>query len=220
MKKWLVFVISVWVSGILIPAMAQHIAFGFRGGLNLSNVEISDPDEMDPTDTKNRPGLFVGLATEVGLSDYFALQPEFQYTQYGFKVEESFEGGTLKFDMNYNYLQIPVLAKFTIGSERAGFQVMAGPHFGFGIGDIKMKAEMLNEKEEETMSWDDAEIDRFDMGFNGGIGLFAKLGPGKVGMDVRYLLGLQNINTVKEESSKVTNRNLQVGLSYLIPLFR
>jgi len=220
MKKWLVLVMAILASGILVPLIAQRVALGLRGGLNLTNVEISDPDETDPTDTKNRPGIFFGVATEIGLSDYFALQPEFQYAQYGFKVEESFEGGELKFDMNYNYLQVPVLAKFMFGSDRGGFQVTAGPTFGFGVGDIKMEAEMLGEKDEEKISWDDAEMDKFDIGLNGGLGFFTQVGPGKAGLDVRYLMGLRNINTIDEDSSKVTNRNFQVGISYLIPLFR
>lgn len=220
MKKWLFFVVAIWVSGLTMPVLAQRIALGLRGGLNLSNVEISDLDDEDSYDTKNRPGVFFGVVGELGFSNHFALQPELQFTQYGFRMEESFEGGEMKLNLNYNYLQVPVLAKFNFGSENAGFSVMAGPHFGFGVGDIRSNLEFLDQKEDETMTWEEADMDTFDMGITGGAGFFTRLGPGNVGLDVRYQLGLRDTDTDPDFEHKVTNRNFQIGLNYLIPLFR
>ena len=54
----------------------------------------------------------------------------------------------------------------------------------------------------------------------GGAGFFTRLGPGNVGIDIRYQLGLRDTNTDPDFESKVTNRNFQIGLNYLIPLFR
>jgi len=208
MKKILNLFLVISAMAFTTSVMAQ-LSIGPRVAVNFANVAFEEDDGID---TKNLLGIAFGAAAEIGVSDIFAVQPEVLFSQHGFSFEEDFGGGTVDFDVILNYLQIPLLAKLKFGSDAVVINVLAGPHVGFGIGDITFKAD----EEKETESWEDTGLQKFDFGITGGVGVSFAAGPGNLGIDIRYQLGLSNLSD--DDEDKANNRNLQAGLSYLIPI--
>lgn len=209
MKKILNSFLVILAMAFTTSLMAQ-LSIGPRVAVNFANVAFEEDEE----DTQNLLGFAFGAAAEIGINDMFAVQPEVLFSQHGFSFEEDLSGSSFDFDVVLNYVQIPVLGKLKFGSDAVGINVLAGPHVGFGIGDVTFKAE----DEEESASWEDTGFQKFDFGITGGVGVSFAAGPGKLGLDLRYQLGLSNINEEGEDGEKATNRNFQIGLSYLIPI--
>ncbi len=121
MKK--LFLLAIAIIGFSFSSNAQNIKFGFKGGLNISNVDVNVPDSnLDPD---SRTGYHLGAVLQLGMADKFAIQPELLYSTQGTDV----------FDVDY--LNIPVLAKLKFGKI---FSVEAGPQFGFVVNDGVKKA--------------------------------------------------------------------------------
>lgn len=219
MKKSIMILAAILAVSIATPALAQT-GIGLRLGASLPNVSFTDEDgnSIDEFDSKSNTGFVFGAVLELGVSENFSIQPELLFSQHGFKFEDEFFGEVISVKTRFNYLQLPVLAKAKFGSDAFGFNIVAGPHLGFGIGDISTEAEVLGEKEKESVSWDEAEFNKFDFGVTGGVGISFAAGPGRLGLDARYQLGLGNLIGEPEESEKASNRNMQVSLSYIIPL--
>jgi len=215
MKKLFNLFSVVFAMAFTTSAMAQ-LSIGPRVAVNFSNIAVSNLEE-EP-DLKSLFGLAFGAAAEVGISETFAFQPEVLFSQHGFATEDSLFGETLELNVRLNYLQIPLLAKFKFGSDAVVVNVVAGPHIGFGIGDITVETEVGGESEKESGPWEDTGFQKFDFGITGGVGVSFAAGPGDLGLDIRYQLGLSNLLDEPEDDEKGTHRNFQVGLSYLIPI--
>lgn len=79
-----------------------------------------------------KPGLNIGVAGEVMMTERFAIEPGVFYSMQGTKDKES--GTTMK--IKNDYLNIPVLFK---GYVYEGFNLFAGPQLGFKVSS-KIKA--------------------------------------------------------------------------------
>ena len=103
--------------GAALPAHAQGLTYGVKGGMTLAN--LSEDDEGDTTTLDSRIGLVAGGFVTWPLGGRLALQPEALFTQKGAKVEQG--GGTLT--QQLDYLDIPVLVAIgspvaTLGTSR------------------------------------------------------------------------------------------------------
>ncbi len=214
MKKSLKFLVFALAMAFTTSAMAQ-LSIGPRAAVNFSTVSF-DPDE--DININSLTGFAFGAAIEIGAGEMFAIQPEVLFSQHGFSPEDGFLVGVTDFKFKYSYVQLPLLAKLKFGAEAAAFNVFVGPHLGLGIGDIKLQGEVLGEKDEDTQLWEESNYKKFDFGVTGGIGVSIGAGPGKLGLDVRYQLGLANLLDEADDDESAANRNVQIGLSYLIPI--
>lgn len=128
MKK-IISVLLVAVSlGMAMPAQAQLIKFGVKGGLNLAKADFDHSDLK----SDNFTGFFIGPMAEltipvIGLGVDGALL----FSQRGIKA-----GGE---SLKENGLDIPINLKYTIGlGSLLGIYVAAGPDFYFNFsGDKK-----------------------------------------------------------------------------------
>src|SRR5687768_7106752 len=120
----------LFVVGLGFTSMAQSISIGPRVGVNLGTQVVTggDSEEEDAwnDEVKAAAGLQIGAVANFMISDMFAIQPEVLYVQKGYKFEED--------DMSvvgkYNYLEVPVLAKLSLGTGQLKGFVTAGPTFG------------------------------------------------------------------------------------------
>lgn len=103
---------------------AQEFHFIPKIGLNMANITNSDGSM--------KPGLNIGVAGEVMMTECFAIEPGVFYSMQGTKDKES--GTTMK--IKNDYLNIPVLFK---GYVYEGFNLFAGPQLGFKVSS-KIKA--------------------------------------------------------------------------------
>ncbi|MCC9168362.1 porin family protein [Pontibacter harenae] len=181
MKK-IFFVITVLIASMSV-AQAQS-GVGVRVGANLSNLEgdLQNEDRFE-----NKWGFHAGLTYNIGIiGNFFSIQPELLYSNKGYKNSD--EEYTLLTDTyrregntNYNYLDLPVLARIKAGP----LYFEAGPQASYLLSVNNRTRLYMND---ERVSSNTTEISRddmkkFELGYAAGIGLAT---GGGLSIGVRY----------------------------------
>lgn len=190
MKKVIFTVAAVFAFGF---ANAQDkagpdstMSFGVKGGLNVASVSNND-------DAKSLIGFHIGGFGEFMLSEKFAIQPEILFSTQGAKIDNSFG----KYDVNLNYINIPVMAKFYV---TPAVSVEAGPQIGF-----LMTSEYNGVDEKDNTNSTD-----FGIGFGVAYNLTDNMFLG-----ARYTIGLSDIEKDPDPGQDTTqNGVLQVSFGY------
>ncbi|NGP87215.1 porin family protein [Fodinibius halophilus] len=165
---------------------------GIRAGVNYSNLN-DQPDNLDPS---NRTGLMLGgyLNLKVPMSP-ISIQPEVLYTQKGYKAL----GGTLKLD----YIEVPVLAKFSFAPGPVQPHVYFGPYAGF-VFNSEVSGGSLSIDLDNTKT---------DFGGVVGAGTDLNVGAAKLNIGVRYNFGLTS-NLDIEDAGKNSVLSIVGGFSF------
>ena len=152
-------------------AQAQTASFGVRGGANISNLS---GDLRDESRFENKVGFHAGIMANFGIVDnFFSIQPELLYSVKGFKNEDSefnLLGQTWRREgkVNYNYLDLPVLARIKAGP----IYFEAGPQASYLLSvnnetrtyrNGNLQTSTRDEKSKEGLS-------EFEVGYAAGIG--------------------------------------------------
>jgi len=174
--------------------LATHaqIAFGLKGGLNLSNLKVDDPQASYNSRTGYHAGLFLR-----GTADKVAFQPELLlYTQ---SNEIDYATSSInpgKVENSFTYLTIPVLIKFYIVS---GLNVHAGPQFSFLLdGEQKINTSLFTGNKDIKDNYKSSDV---AISVGGGWDF-----PFGLSTDVRYNIGIKDINNAtngEEAKSRV-----------------
>lgn len=186
---------------------AAGVSFGIKGGLNLAKVRTDEGFALDQDlafskdDTKMKPGMIIGGVFGLNLNEMFTIQPEILFSMKGTKFERSEMGIDVSMDINYNYLEIPVLFKLNIPAGIIIPNLYVGPAVAFrlglsgemGIGDetIEFTDDMIEMLEEYSKSVD------FGLAMGGGIDF--KAGKGNIVIDIRYTLGFLKVAKLTDE---------------------
>ena len=156
---------------------AQDLRFGFKGGVNLSNM-----DAKDLSDKNMIIGFNGGLFLKVPISENFAFQPELLYTTKGaeLKYDNLLATGTASFTLSY--IELPLLAVVNITKN---INIHAGAYIASLIG-----ANVKNVSDVGIFNFEDelekSDFEAIDYGLVGGVGLdFEKFSIG-----LRYDYGL------------------------------
>ncbi|UEG50883.1 PorT family protein [Ferruginibacter lapsinanis] len=187
------FYASVAIAAILMTtqAKAQHVNIGIKGGFNLYNINNSNGVKYD-----SKPGIHLGLIGHIHLAKQVAFQPEIVYSSQGAKYTT---GGVVT-KLNLNYVNVPLMLQYMFDN---GFRLQAGPQVGFLIS-AKSKTNDVDTDVKDNLKMVD-----FGLGFGAGY----VHPPSGLGIDIRYNLGLSDIN--ENNAVKSTNRGLQLGVFYL-----
>ncbi|MBC7886348.1 MAG: PorT family protein [Ferruginibacter sp.] len=192
------FYLSVVLAAMLVTGTvtaqhsAQKVNIGIKGGLNLYNINNENGFKYDV-----KPGFNIGLLGHIHLAPQMALQPEIVYSSQGAKSQ----GTDSK--LNLDYINVPVLFQYMFDN---GFRLQAGPQVGFLVS---AKTKINDTKTDMKDSYKPV-----DLGLSAGIGYVHP--PSGFGVDLRYNLGLTDINEISAVNSKSTNRGGQLGVFYLI----
>jgi hypothetical protein len=205
------------------PLQAQDITIGVKGGLNIADLSVDDPLESADLDTRS---AFVGGAyADFGLGGFFSIQPEVLFSQKGATETE----GDFTAAFKLSYIEIPVLlkARFDIPDSPIRPMLYVAPVVAF-----ESKCEIEASADGASVSADCDQISElsdgevpdlktkstdFGIGFGGGLDVMA--GPVVLTGDVRYTLGLTNINdTSGAEDVDVKNRAWQLFVGVGFPL--
>ncbi|MFD2513006.1 porin family protein [Pontibacter locisalis] len=161
-----------------------QVSFGVRAGANLSNLS---GDVRDDSRFNNKVGWHAGVTANFGIvEDFFSIQPELYYTNKGFKnEEEEFELDNLTYrregSVNYNYLELPVLARINAGP----LYFEGGPLASYLLSVNNRTDTFINgapEPEAVNRSSTDG-LKKFELGYAAGIGFGT---PGGLSIGVRY----------------------------------
>jgi hypothetical protein len=170
--------IAVLLSLILfanLPAKGQ-LGFGLKGGLNLTTLNVEDPE----LSYESRSGYHAGVFLR-GKFDKIAIQPEWLlFTQSG-ELESSAFGTAQE---HFTYLSVPVMLKFyTIG----GLNIQLGPQFGFLLDGERKYNSFLGSGSEDITDY----YKKSDLSVSVGAGYDFNFG---LGLEARYNLGVKDIN--------------------------
>lgn len=191
-------------------AAAQDVSVGVKGGINISDMDVSGDAVDIATDTKT--GFIAGGWLNVGIGDYFGIQPEFLYSQKGFE-DADVADAKAKLD----YFEVPVLFQLMIPVENSPVRPMlyAGPAISF---------EATCEVEEGETTTDCADLAEpietksTDFGAVFGAGLGFDVGQALVTIEGRYNLGLADINDVADDTTELKNRafSIMAGVGFQV----
>lgn len=189
---------------------AQEIKFGPKVGLNLSNLRSSEN-----IDAGTRTSFHIGGMAEVRFGEKLAIQPELLYSEQGTSKKISSTGAGIvsasyKNVLSYNYLTIPVMAKYFIIDDLA---VELGPQVGFLLSAKSKKVVSAGGVSVSTDSNNEMDFKEFtnsvDFGLNVGASYTFIFG---LNAGVRYSLGLSKTNKIGPENIK--NGVFQVSVGY------
>ena len=174
------------ISGI--QAQEKTASFGFKGGLNFSNLYT---DQVD--DNNVLTGFNAGLYAKFPIAKGIAIQPEISYTTKGAELvyNNAFAKGTSKF--NVNYIEVPVLLAMNITDN---FNVHVGPYAAYMVSGKTETDSNIFTSENQL---DTNDFNKFDAGIAGGVGVDLDA----LNFGVRYNYGLTNIG--KERNFGGTN---------------
>lgn len=174
---------------------SQDVGFGVKGGVNLSTLDLKDPEASYDSRTGYHLGIFLR-----GRFDKVAIQPELLlYTQNG-DIESSLFGTAQE---SFSYLTVPVIIKlYPVG----GLNLQLGPQFGFLLdGEREYDTFLGSGSQDITEYYDKTDISiALGGGYDFGFGL---------GIDVRYNLGIKDINNAADGDS-VKSRVFMVSLGW------
>ncbi|CAM3515197.1 porin family protein [Flavobacterium gelidilacus] len=182
------------------------LKFGAKAGLNISSASV---DRTFDTDISTLIGVHIGGFANFKLDEKFTLQPELLFSTQGYK-EYLDDGGYIYDDkVKLTYINLPLNFQYAVASK---VYVEAGPQLDFllsGKRDNKYYDPMSN----ETTTRNDVDI-KDDLkstafGFNVGAGYAITQ---QLSANIRYHIGLSEIDDL--EGVKTKNRNLQLSLGY------
>lgn len=178
MKK-IVLALAISVSLLAYRAEGQ-VAFGLKGGLNLTTLNLEDPEASYESRNGYHAGLFLrGKFNNIGI------QPEvLLFTQQG-QLESSAFGTAQE---RFTYLSIPLMIKFyPVG----GLNLQLGPQFGFLLDGEREYNTFLGGGTRDITEY----YKKADVALSVGGGYDFNFG---LGLDVRYNLGIKDINNVAD----------------------
>lgn len=229
MKKSAIIAAVVLATAAASSAQAQDVRFGLRAGANYSNLAGNVQNE----DTyNNKIGFLGGVVLNIPVvENFFSVQPEVLYSQKGFENKPTEFTRTLPVlgtrtekregNVNYNYLDVPVLLKINAG----GFIAEAGPQYSYLLtSNNETKTTITTNGRSETSTAqnknDVSGLNRNELGYVAGVGYQAENG---VSLSLRYTGAFSDF--VKSDDNTYFNGDLknarhsafQLSLGYLIP---
>lgn len=234
MNKLIVFILTVaTVLGIQNQATAQSAFIGYRGGMNFNHVNSHNNSEIFENQ-KTQKGANFGAVIGFNFNNNLSFQSEVLYARKGYQVTN---GSETIAKTNFDYLQIPVMAKVSFGCNRFKMFANAGAYSSYLLKASGYEKQQIDETVSGPRSGDtrsnDINLDkpvgkysttfnRFDAGLIGGIGASLKVGSGNVFVEGRYEWGFNDIYTVRKhiplDYAKTTHNTMGVSVGYILPI--
>lgn len=199
------FLIAFVTAPLWAQAQLDDSRFGVKGGVNFTNFYTGDVGDRNV-----KTGFNLGLFAELAVGDQFSIQPEVLLTTKGNKTDYSgFLGIDQEVKFGLTYIEIPVLAKITLGEI---INLHVGPYAGYLIGANVSTDGDLGEEYEDL---DRDNFKTWDYGLAAGLGVDIDL----VTIGARYNLGLARVgeggvwdNILEDNRNSVAQIYLAIGL--------
>ncbi len=171
--------------------------FGIHGGANFTYFDFGTT--MLNNAKSNQTGILAGVHFEgFNFADMLSVRIEGNYSEKGYKVGD--------FNINHNYLEIPVLLKF---------MPMAGPVGIFIEGGAAASLHLSTSAEVQGISTSYTDNTNWDFSLIGGAGLSFKVNPVIIQLEGRYNYGLSNLTNDAGVDVKSRTVQLIAGVTFL-----
>ena len=197
MKKSILMSIGLLILSVMAYGQAQ-VAFGLKGGLNLSKLDIS----QTTSNLDNRTGFHGGAFALIKLTK-IGIQPEVLFSKQG----ASYTVNTTKYEANFDYINVPIMLKLYLA---AGLNLQVGPQFGFlSASEVITTAGSVKTTQDAKALMDK----KYDLGVAAGLGWDLPFG---LTLDARYNIGLSDVELKPSPTAPVTFKNqvIQISLGY------
>ena len=244
MKKILTIVLLVL--GMVVPNLSQaQITYGLRVGVS-SNQMVNSPlvfPVIDVSEKKALIGYDIAVFANFSISKELSFQPEIHYLQKGQKYELSYSDGSsfvqheLKNTHTVNFIEVPLLLKYSFGKKSFKPFITTGVSFGYAlsqkyVGDDVWfynngKRIIIGGNSIESISsteWDTdfgtnkSKDNRMDVGLVLGLGVQKNIGKNSIILDFRYVNDFTDWKEYEGTTtlSKVTSRGfvISAGVSF------
>ena len=183
------------------PDMHAQIKSGYMIGFNISNMTLKTSDTGFEAETMT--GIHIGVISEILLKGNLTLQSGIMFSAKGsiYKID------TTDVVISPIYMEVPLNARYSIGSDFVKVFLFAGPYIACGIGGNKDTGGELKKIRFGADENDDLKF--FDFGFYFGVGVNIK---GFV-ISAHYGLGLANISPGTTVYSEMKNKVIGISLS-------
>ena len=182
--------------------------FGIRGGSNLANMSINFAGINVGTDIN--AGFFIGVLLDIPITEVLSIQPELHFVQKGFQQSSEAPGLNFSNSLRLNSLDLPIHVKYKHGiNDKVSAFGLLGFNFGLGLfGNVESCDNgVFNSVDIEFGEEND--FRRFDAGISigGGVRLYEY-----VTLDIRYVLGINNIEPSDFDGFSTRTRGIQFGI--------
>ena len=186
MKKTIISMVVMAMFAV-IPASAQGVAFGVKGGINGTKMSIDN----DAVKSEAGIGFFIGPTLKIDFLPFLGVQAGALYEQANSKVD----GEKIK----RQSIIIPIDARVNLKlNETAGIYLATGPQFGFNVGDSEFQWN-------DTGTYKNTFEFKKSM-FNWNFGIGAMLSK-KFEVGVVYSLGIAKTGELEAEIEKAKANN-------------
>ncbi|MGD0756038.1 MAG: porin family protein [Bacteroidales bacterium] len=206
MKIYLKFALAILLMVSFTDVQAQ-IKPGYIFGLNLSTITLKTKGISSRPETP--AGIHFGGFLEIPVIGNFTLQPGLLLSAKGsnFKIDST------EFSLAPVYLEIPVIAVYSFGSDVVKVSLFAGPYFACGIGGYKIESEGAF-RYLSFGSGENKDLKPFDFGLNFGAGVNIK----GFMISAQYGIGLLNILPSTTTDSEIKNKVIGISISSLFAI--
>lgn len=209
MKKCLVVFSAILLLAAFVPqplTAAVDIDLGVKGGISMAKYKWSDATAASCNLSQPVFGVFAAF----NFSKTLAIQPEVYWLTLGGK--ETDDEGIFETRLVLNYIHVPVLAKIRLIKEgKYRPIVFAGPAVGF-LMTAKSKFYMNGELEDDFDIKPFLKSTNFSAVF--GAGLEVAMNKLMLILDVRYDMGLANINNKGTDTLKLKALMFMLGVGF------
>jgi hypothetical protein len=205
---------------------AQTFSLGGKVGYNWNSV--SAPSFNGTLNFKNMTNTNFGLVAQIGLTDNFSIQPELNYVQKGFRLNETKDltlyNVPIPLGVNVvtavKYLDMPILAKYKFRGQGASGYVFAGPSVGYALnGNLETHAQVIIDFKVASIPFnlDAVNYKRFEVGGVVGAGFEVPIGGAKLFGEARYTQGFNKVYEVPVVGAEVKNKGFGVSAGFTVP---
>ena len=173
-------------------------------GLNLSTMTLKAKGIS--SDPKILAGIHYGAFLEIPLTGNFTMEPGLLFSAKG----SNYKNDTLEFSISPIYVEVPLIAVYSFGSDAVKISLFAGPYFAFGIAGYKIEPGG-DLKSISYGSGENNDLRPFDVGLNFGTGINIK---GFL-ISAQYGIGLANLSPLKTDDSEIKNKVIGISISSL-----
>lgn len=222
-------------------------SIGFFGGLNVSQVSILETYSVGNLNTLNKsfgklkPGFNFGLIINRSIAKNFEISVEPTFSNYKFEyIEEPFDFAILNCIESNTRIALPISVLYQIGKGKISPYLRIGGNTGLLTNASLKLIRSYNVDSEESIAeikGSDISIkdNRRQIDFKGviGAGLKYKISRGKLGLDIRYNLGIMNqvINDTRYTNPELLYKyyyidndfllnNIAVSISYVYLIYK
>ena len=198
---------------LLKPAIAVILTLSFTSslaqvkkeyiiGLNLSTFILKINGVSSKASTP--AGIHFGGSIEVPLKGRFTLQPGLLFSAKGsdYKID------TIEYSISPIYLEVPVTAVYSFGSDLVKISLFAGPYLACGVGGYKL-APGGGMENISFGSGKNCDLKPLDIGFNFGAGINIK----GLLISAQYGIGLTNVSPMASTDTEMKNKVIGISIS-------